>query len=100
MRRVTTLCATACIAVSALAVVSPAGVTRLPLGVVFGYVVGTFLLFLVWPIDWPIYTFGSDAHDPKRVGDCFAQAVALAKEAGYREFRRYTARRFDLVALP
>jgi hypothetical protein len=41
-----------------LPVVSPAGVTRLPLGIVFGYVLGTFLLFLGWPIDWPIYTFG------------------------------------------
>lgn len=42
-----------------LPVVSPAGITRLPLGIVFGYVVATFLLFLAWPIDWPIYTFGN-----------------------------------------
>ena len=40
-----------------LPVVSPAGTTRLPLVIVFGYVVATFLLFLGWPIDWPIYTF-------------------------------------------
>lgn len=40
-------------------VVSPAGITRLPLWIVFGYVVGTFLLFLSWPIDWPIYTFAN-----------------------------------------
>jgi histidinol-phosphatase (PHP family) len=45
-------------------------------------------------------TFGSDAHDPKRVGDGFAQAVALAKEAGYTQFRRYAARRFELLPLP
>jgi hypothetical protein len=42
-----------------LPVVSPAGVTRLPLWIVFGYVVATFLLFLGWPIDWPIYTFAN-----------------------------------------
>lgn len=45
-------------------------------------------------------TFGSDAHDPKRVGDCFGLAVALAKEAGYTEFRRYTQRRFERVRMP
>jgi len=45
-------------------------------------------------------TFGSDAHDPKRVGDCFADAVALAKQAGYTQFRRYSQRRFDLLPLP
>ena len=39
-----------------LPVVSQAGTTRLPLAIVFGYVVGTFVLFLAWPIDWPIYT--------------------------------------------
>lgn len=45
-------------------------------------------------------TFGSDAHDPRRVGDCFAQAVAQAKEAGYTQFRRYAQRRFDLLPIP
>ncbi len=45
-------------------------------------------------------TFGSDAHDPRRVGDAFAQAIALAKEAGYSQFRRYTDRRFELVPIP
>jgi hypothetical protein len=38
-----------------LPVVTPAGVTRLPLALVLGYVALTFLLFLVWPINWPIY---------------------------------------------
>lgn len=38
------------------AVVTPRGVTRLPLKLVFGYIVATFALFLVWPINWPIYS--------------------------------------------
>jgi hypothetical protein len=37
-------------------VVTPASITRLPLAIVFGYVLATFVLFLAWPIDWPIYT--------------------------------------------
>ncbi len=45
-------------------------------------------------------TFGSDAHDPKQVGEGFAEAVALVKSAGYGEFRRYTARRFERIPLP
>jgi hypothetical protein len=42
-------------ALRTLPVVTPAGSTRLPLILVFGYVVTTFLLFLIWPINWPIY---------------------------------------------
>ena len=38
-----------------LPVVTPSGLTRLPLIVVFGYIAATFLLFLVWPVNWPIY---------------------------------------------
>lgn len=38
-----------------LPVVSPAGVTRLPLSIVFAYLVASFAIFLVWPINWPIY---------------------------------------------
>jgi histidinol-phosphatase (PHP family) len=45
-------------------------------------------------------TFGSDAHDPKLVGESFAEAVALARAAGYSHFRRYTSRAVDLVPLP
>lgn len=45
-------------------------------------------------------TFGSDAHDPKQVGESFPEALALVKSAGFREFRRYTARRFERVPLP
>lgn len=38
-----------------LPVVAPAGMTIAPLLLILGYVVATFLLFLLWPIDWPIY---------------------------------------------
>lgn len=38
-----------------LPVVTPAGATRLPLALVLAYVASTFLLFLAWPIGWPIY---------------------------------------------
>jgi len=38
-----------------LPVVTPAGVTRLPLVMVLGYVATTFGLFLAWPVNWPIY---------------------------------------------
>lgn len=38
------------------AVVAPRGLTRLPLKLVFGYLVATFALFLSWPINWPIYS--------------------------------------------
>ncbi len=44
-------------------------------------------------------TFGSDAHEPARVGDAFDRAVALAREAGYTHSRRYVARRFERVPL-
>jgi len=40
-------------------VVTPGGATRLPLFLVFGYVAATFALFLIWPINWPIY-YASD----------------------------------------
>jgi hypothetical protein len=38
--------------------VTPRGITRAPLVLVFGYLVATFVLFLVWPMNWPIYTAG------------------------------------------
>ncbi len=40
-----------------LPVVTPAGTTRLPLVLVLGYLAATFLLFLIWPVNWPIYPF-------------------------------------------
>jgi hypothetical protein len=42
-------------AIRTLPVVTPAGMTRLPLLGVLGYVAATFVLFLAWPINWPIY---------------------------------------------
>jgi hypothetical protein len=54
----------------ALPVVTPAGLTRLPLAVVLAYVAATFLLFLTWPIDWPIYTLANWARLVGYVGLC------------------------------
>jgi histidinol-phosphatase (PHP family) len=45
-------------------------------------------------------TFGSDAHEPSRVGDAFAEARAHAKAAGYTHFRRYAGRRYADVPIP
>lgn len=45
-------------------------------------------------------TFGSDAHDPERVGDAFDQAIAQVRAAGYTHFRRYAERRHELVPIP
>jgi histidinol-phosphatase (PHP family) len=42
-------------------------------------------------------TFGSDAHQPEEVGADFAQAVALARAAGYTQRCRFAGRRRDLV---
>jgi hypothetical protein len=39
-----------------VAVVTPRGMTRLPLVFVFGYIVATFALFIIWPVNWPIYS--------------------------------------------
>ena len=38
-----------------LPVATPAGLPRLPLALVVGYIAATFLLFLAWPVNWPIY---------------------------------------------
>lgn len=45
-------------------------------------------------------TFGSDAHDPKLVGESFAEALIHVKAAGYTQFRRYSGRKFDRISLP
>ena len=55
MTQIEALAAPRLASVRTLPVVTPAGATRLPLILVFGYVAATFLLFLVWPINWPIY---------------------------------------------
>jgi histidinol-phosphatase (PHP family) len=44
-------------------------------------------------------TLGSDAHDPRHVGESFKEALDLVRAAGYTQLRRYRARSFDLVPL-
>ena len=43
-------------------------------------------------------TFGSDAHAPEEVGMNFAEAISLAREAGYTQSCRFTRRRRELAA--
>jgi len=51
------------------------------------------LTILSWAAERGIgLTFGSDAHEPVRVGDRFDQALELALEAGFTTARQYTAR--------
>src|SRR4029078_10131203 len=59
-------------------IVTPASITRLPLAIVFGYVVATFGLFSAWPIDWPIYTFGKWLELVGYVALCLAVVGAAA----------------------
>ena len=73
-----------------LPVVSPAGLTRLPLLMIFGYVAATFALFLVWPIDWPIYTFANWAKLIAYVSLCLT-ALAVAATRGSAGPTRVTA---------
>jgi histidinol-phosphatase (PHP family) len=42
-------------------------------------------------------TFGSDAHAPKEVGLNFPEALALARDAGYTETRRFNLRQHESV---
>jgi histidinol-phosphatase (PHP family) len=44
-------------------------------------------------------TFGSDAHAPKEVGMNFAEAVQLARSAGYRQYCRFSKRQREDVGL-
>ncbi len=44
-------------------------------------------------------TFGSDAHAPAEVGLNFAEAVQLARSAGYTHYSRFTQRRREEVKL-
>jgi hypothetical protein len=54
-----------------LPVVTPAGLTRLPLMLVLGYIVLTFALFLSFPINWPIYRAADWAWLISYVSLCF-----------------------------
>ena len=57
-------------------------------------------LLLAWAREREIpLTFGSDAHDPVRVGDGFEQAVALAREVGYTHRATFHGREMKLVEL-
>ena len=44
-------------------------------------------------------TFGSDAHAPAEVGMNFAEAIELARGAGYTHWRRFTQRKRESVRL-
>lgn len=44
-------------------------------------------------------TFASDAHAPGEVGANFAEAVALARGAGYNQWCRFSGRRREFVTL-
>jgi histidinol-phosphatase (PHP family) len=55
------------------------------------------ILRLAFQRDVPI-TFGSDAHAPEEVGMNFADAVQLARDAGYTKTCRFNARRREIVS--
>ncbi|MCX6905220.1 MAG: histidinol-phosphatase HisJ family protein [Verrucomicrobia bacterium] len=44
-------------------------------------------------------TFGSDAHSPAEVGMNFAEAVQLARQAGFTQWCRWTQRRPEMASL-
>jgi len=44
-------------------------------------------------------TFGSDAHAPGEVGLAFAEAVQLARDSGYTQWRRFKQRKSEQVRL-
>jgi histidinol-phosphatase (PHP family) len=44
-------------------------------------------------------TFGSDAHAPAEVGLNWAEALALARTAGYTQSCRFTQRKREMVGL-
>jgi histidinol-phosphatase (PHP family) len=54
------------------------------------------LVHLAWRERVPI-TFGSDAHAPAEVGLNFAEAMALARGAGYTETLRFNRRAHESV---
>jgi hypothetical protein len=73
-----------------LPVVTPAGAPRLPLMLVLGYIAFSFLLFLVWPINWPIYHAEEWARLIAYVGACLL-AIGGAAWAGSAGATRVTA---------
>jgi histidinol-phosphatase (PHP family) len=56
---------------------------------------------LAWAAERGIgLTFGSDSHQPERVGAGFDVALDLARAAGFTHYREYRQRRFQQVPLP
>ena len=73
-----------------------AGITRLPLLLVLGYIIATFAMFLVWPIDWPVYYSSEWLRLVGYVGLCFA-IIAVTMVAGSAGPSRLNA---PIAALP
>jgi hypothetical protein len=73
-----------------LPVVSPGGATRLPLFAVFGYLLLSFAIFLVWPINWPIYYLSDWLELIGYVGASFA-IIGVAMYWGSSGATRVTA---------
>jgi histidinol-phosphatase (PHP family) len=83
------------IAAAGLAIeINTAGL-RKPVGEIYP---AAFLLALAREREIPI-CFGSDAHRPEEVGDHFAAALQLAREAGYDRAVRFAGRRKIVYAL-
>jgi hypothetical protein len=62
----------------------------MPLFIVFGYVVLTFVLFLIWPINWPIYGVGDWVKLVAYVSLCFL-VIGVTTFAGSSGETRVTA---------
>ena len=75
---------------SAMPLIAPAGLTRAPLFLVFGYVVATLAMFVMWPISWPIYHVSDWARLIAYVSLCFA-VIAVAAIVGSSGATRLTA---------
>ena len=52
---------------------------------------------LAFQLGVPI-TFASDAHAPNEVGMNFAEAIQLARRAGYTHYCHFTKRRWEAVS--
>jgi hypothetical protein len=70
-----------------VAVVTPRGMTRLPLYLVLGYIVATFVLFVIWPVNWPIYSSTEWARLAGYVALCFVTIGAAAQFGSAGETR-------------
>ena len=58
------------------------------------------LRMLTWAREYEVpISFGSDSHDPARMGDHFEEAVELARQAGHTHRAEYRQRQRTMVAL-